>query len=258
MKFIDSHAHIYDERLSDRTEQIIQNFDSDNLLCTLVPSCEYDSMVKAFDLSQKYHNVFCALGIHPHDAKNFNQTVIDFYKKNSTNSKVVAIGEIGLDYYYDLSPRDTQKSVLEWQLEFANSVPLPVIFHIRDAYSDFFEICKNNLVPKESGVLHCFGGNVADARHGLDMGFYISFTNNITYKHSEILREVVDYVPIDRILIETDSPYMSPNHCRKEPNEPKNVFFVAEQIAKQKGIDIESVAEMTSQNFFDLFKKAKL
>ena len=258
MILVDSHSHLYDERLSERADDIINNFSNDNIACTIIPSCDYDSMSKTLELSQKYPKVFSALGIHPHDAKTFDDNIKDFFQKNYNNPKVVAIGEIGLDYFYDLSPRDLQREVWEWQLNFSNIANLPAIFHIRDAYADFFDVCRGNLIPKQNAVLHCFGGNLDDAKKGLDIGFYISFTCNITYKHSEVLREVVNYVPLDRILIETDSPYMSPNHCRKEPNEPKNVIYVAEQIAKQKGISLENVAEQTTKNFFELFKKVKI
>lgn len=258
MIFVDSHSHLYDERLNQRADEIIKNFENDKIACTIIPSCDFKSMQQTLELSQKYNKVFSALGIHPHDAQSFDDNIKNFFKQHYNDDKVVALGEIGLDYFYDLSPHDLQKEVLEWQLDFSNKSNLPVIFHVRDAYPDFFDICRGNLIPKENAVLHCFGGNVADAKKGLDMGFYISFTCNITYKHSEILREVVDYVPLDRILIETDSPYMSPNHCRKEPNEPKNVLYVAEQIARQKGLSLENVGEQTTKNFFDLFKKAKI
>jgi len=258
MIFVDSHSHLYDEKLCDRADEIVENFAQDNILCSITPSCDLKSMQQSLALAQKHAQLFSALGVHPHDAKNFDNKCKEFLEQNSSQSKVVAIGEIGLDYFYDLSPKEKQKEVLKWQLDFANKKELPVIFHVRDAYKDFFEICKGNLVPKANGVLHCFGGNVEDAKKGLDLGFYISFTCNITYKHSEILREVVDYVPLDRILIETDSPYMSPNHMRKLPNEPQNVLYVAEQIANQKQKSLEEVAQITTKNTFDLFKKLKV
>jgi len=258
MILIDSHSHLYDERISSKTDEIVNEFEFNKIGCTLVPSCDLKSMQQTIELSNKYDKVFSALGIHPHDAKNLNYEIIDFLNANYNKPKVVALGEIGLDYFYDLSPRAKQREALEFQLDFANSVSLPVIFHVRDAYKDFWEICKGNLVPKESAVLHCFGGNKEDAKKGLDMGFLISFTCNVTYKNSNVLREVLDYVPLDRLLIETDAPYMSPNHCRKEANEPKNVFYVAEQIAKQKQISIDEVADKTTQNFLNLFKKARL
>ena len=258
MILVDSHSHLYDERLKDRADEIVKDFDYNNIGCTLVPSCDLKSMKQTLELSNKYQKVYSALGIHPHEAKTFNQEIIDFFNKNYNNSKVVGLGEIGLDYFYDLSPRKTQMEVLEWQLNFANEISLPVIFHVRDAYPDFWDICKGNLVPNQKAVLHCFGGDIKDAEKGLDNGFYISFTNNVTYKNSTILREVLDYVPLDRLLIETDAPYMSPNHCRKEVNEPKNVFYVAEQIARQKQISIDDVAKTTTENFLNLFKKARL
>ena len=262
---VDSHCHLYDEKISERCDEIIKNFSNDKIDYVIIPSCDYDSMQKAFDLSQKNEKVYSALAVHPHDAKNFDKDCEQFIMQNANDSKVVAIGEFGLDYFYNLSPVNKQIEVLERQLYLCNQVDLPAIFHIRDgvdfsshfdAYGDFFPAVRACL-PKCGGVMHCFGGDKDKARMALDLGFNISFTCNVTYKTNERLREALAYIPMDRLLIETDSPYMSPRTMRDKPNEPKNVYYVAECISQIKGIEINEVFQITKQNTERLFFKIK-
>lgn len=262
---VDSHCHLYDEKIVDNCQNIIDNFKNDNIDYVVIPSCDYDSMKKALELSQKHDAVFSALAVHPHDAKNYDSLCEKFITDNAKNPKVVAVGEFGLDYFYNLSSVDKQIEVLEKQLYLCNQVDLPAIFHIRDgvdmashfdAYLDFFNAVKN-VLPNRGGVLHCFGGDKDKARKALDFGFYISFTCNVTYKTNERLREALQYIPLDRLLIETDSPYMSPRTMRDQPNQPKNVYYVAECFSQIKNLDINTVFEMTKQNTEKLFYKIK-
>lgn len=262
---VDSHCHLYDEKIVDRCGEIVANFQRDNIDYVIIPSCDLESMKKAFDLSQDNALVYSALAIHPHDAKNYNDACEGFITKNACNEKVVAVGEFGLDYFYNLSPVRAQIEVMERQLHLCNQVDLPAIFHIRDgvspmehwdAYADFFSAVKN-VMPKRGGVLHCFGGNKDKARKALDLGFNISFTCNVTYKTNEHLREALEYIPLDRLLIETDSPYMSPRTMRDKPNEPKNVYYAAECFAQIKNVSIETIFEITKQNTEKLFYKIK-
>ena len=261
---VDSHCHLYDEKIADRCNDIISNFEKDGIDYVIVPSCDYDSQQKAFDLSKKNDKVYCALAVHPHDAKNFNENCQNFIINHSSDPKVVAIGEFGFDYFYNFSPYRTQIEVAERQMQLCNSCNLPAIFHIRDgnpnevehynAYADFFALARAYPL-KFSGVLHCFGGDKDKAKLALDLGFYISFTCNVTYKSNEHLRGALKYIPMDRLLIETDSPYMSPRHARNLPNEPKNVMYVAECMSEIKGIDIKTVYDITKQNTEQLFYK---
>lgn len=263
---VDSHCHLYDEKIVDRCEEIINNFQNDDLDFVIVPSCDFESMQKAFDLSQNHKLVYSALSVHPHSAIEFDEKCEQFIKQNSSNEKVVAIGEFGFDYFYNLSPYKKQIEVAERHFELCNECDLPAIFHIRDgqasitehydAYEDFWGLAKNCEL-KRSGVLHCFGGDKDKARKALDMGFYISFTCNVTYLSNEHLREAVKYAPLDRLLIETDTPYMSPKHQRNLPNEPKNVKYVAECFAELKGTTFEKVCEQTTINTKNLFYKIK-
>ncbi len=262
---VDSHCHLYDDKISNRCNEIIANFANDNIDYVIIPSCDFDSMQKAFDLSQKNVKIFSALAVHPHDAKNFDEDCERFILQNASNAKVVALGEFGLDYFYNLSPINAQMQALEKQLKLCNIVDLPAIFHIRDgvdlsaywdSYADFFSIVKNNL-PKRGGVMHCFGGDKNKAKKALDLGFNISFTCNVTYKTNEHLRQALSYIPLDRLLIETDSPYLSPRTMRDKPNEPKNVYYVAECISQIKGVSIDDVFEITKKNTENLFFKIK-
>ena len=251
--FIDSHAHIYDERLKDRFNEIIENLNNNFLDYIVVPSCDYESMKQAFEVSQKYDKIYCALGMHPENSKDFDDEIMQFQLENAKNAKVVAIGEIGLDYFYEFSKRTIQKKVLEQQLEYAKSINLPYIFHVRDAYDDFFSIIKNYKI--KAGVMHCFGGDKEIAKKALDLGLHISFTCNLGYKNSINLREAGEYTPLDRIMIETDCPYMSPKNARKEINTPMNVQYVAEELSYLKKMPIEKIAQITKENSLNFFDK---
>ena len=264
---VDSHCHLYDEKIAQESTNIINNFETDNIDFVIVPSCDFESQQKALKLSQEHEKVFCALAVHPHDAKNYNEETENFIINNYKNNKVVAIGEFGFDYFYNLSPFKKQIEVAERHFYLCNQCDLPAIFHIRDglpqetehydAYKDFFNIAKN-VSLKRNGVLHCFGGDIDKARKALDLGFYISFTCNATYQSNQHLRDAIKYIPIDRLLIETDSPYMSPRHQRSIPNQPKNVKYVAELISELKQIDVEIVYNQTTFNTKNLFYKIKL
>lgn len=263
---VDSHCHLYDDKIIDRVDEIITNFKNDNIDFVIVPSCNYDSQKQSLELSQKYDNIYSALAVHPHDAINYNDEIKMFMLNNYQNNKVVAIGEFGLDYFYNLSPYKAQINVAEEHFALCQTCDLPAIFHIRDglsntcehydAYSDFFDLAKNYYLNR-SGVLHCFGGDIDKARKALDLGFYISFTCNATYQSNEHLRQAIKYIPIDRLLIETDAPYLSPKHQRSLPNEPKNVKFVAELIAQLKKLDLDFVFNKTKSNTLELFYKIK-
>lgn len=263
---VDTHCHLYDDKIRDRAKEIIDNFQNDNLDFVIVPSCDMQSMEQALQLGQFNEKVYTALAVHPHSAIEFNDECEQFICKNASDDKVVAIGEFGFDYFYNLSPWQKQIEVAERHIELCNQCDLPAIFHIRDgdstkvehydAYADFWNLVKNCDL-KRSGVLHCFGGDKEKAKKALDMGFFISLTCNVTYKSNEHLREVVKYAPIDRLLIETDSPYMSPKHQRSLPNVPKNVQYVAECFAELKNMSLESVCEQTTINAKNLFFKIK-
>ena len=213
------------------------------------------------ELSEKYDFIYSAVGFHPHEAKYMDQDAIKEIENLAIlNNKVVAIGEIGLDYYYDFSPRDIQEDVFAEQMELANKLDLPFIIHSRDASNDTYEMVKkykNNV----DCVLHCYSQSKEMAKLYLDLGCYLSFAGPVTFKKSTNLQEVAKYTPLDRIFIETDSPYLSPEPKRGKKNEPSNVIYTGKKIAELKEISEEQLFKSTYNNavrFFKLDKKFEI
>ncbi|HVS82791.1 MAG TPA: TatD family hydrolase [Pyrinomonadaceae bacterium] len=256
--FIDSHAHIdgpeYD---TDREEVIARARDADVTTMLNVGTGDPHSggFERAVELAEKHPEIYAAVGVHPHDAKLFDdraeQRLLDLVKQSE---RVIAWGEIGLDYHYDHSPRDVQREVFERQLRRARSLKLPVIIHSREADDDTIAILREELTDYErGGVMHCFGGSVEMARSAIELGFFISFAGNLTFKKAEDLREIARQLPLDRILIETDCPYLSPVPFRGKRNEPARVVETARCLAELHGKELEEIGHITSENFGKLF-----
>jgi len=197
-------------------------------------------------LSEKYDFIYAAVGVHPHEVETLTEADMETLKQLAALEKVVAIGEIGLDYYYDNAPRELQKKWFLRQLELARELDLPYIIHDRDAHADTMEMIKR--VGYHRGVLHCYSGSAEMARELLDMGFYISFAGPLTFKNGKRAREVAEIVPMERLLIETDSPYLTPEPHRGERNDSSLVRFVCEKLAEIKGISVEEAARITYEN----------
>ncbi len=249
----DSHAHLNDARFDEDREALIQKLQEEHVDLVLNPGADIETSISSVDLANKYDFIYAAVGVHPHDVKDLDDTAIDTLRKLATeNEKVVAIGEIGLDYYYDNSPREVQK---EWfkKIELANELKLPIIIHDRDAHQDTFEIIKNTKSPEIGCVLHCYSGNVELAKEYVKMGCYISIPGTVTFKNNKKTREVAKEIPLEYLLIETDSPYMAPEPHRGKRNDPSLVAFVADKIAQEKGISYEKVCEATKENAKRLF-----
>ena len=209
---------------------------------------------QCIDIAEKYNGIYAAIGLHPHEAKDFKDSDIEVYEKMSQNKKVVAIGEIGLDYHYDFSPRDKQMHAFEAQMDMAKRLNLPAVYHIREAFGDFLPMVRRGMCLNNA-VMHCYGGSVESAKICLDAGMMISFTGVITFKNASKILDVVKYVPTGRIMIETDCPYMAPVPHRCKRNEPAYVAEVAKKMAEIKGIPIEEMAQITYNNavgFFNL------
>lgn len=255
---IDTHTHLADERYDEDRETVINNFEADNLEFVIEIGSDYPSSLKAFELGQKYKNIYTALGVHPHEAKNVTKENYEHFKQLAKNEKVVAIGEIGLDYFYDLSDRETQKRVFAEQLELADSLNLPVILHIRDAYEDAFNILKDNKDKLNNGVLfHCYSGSKEMAEQFMKhFDMYFAFGGAITFKKAK-KEEIIKTIPRDRLLIETDSPYLTPEPNRGKRNEPKYVGFVAEKIANILEITLDELMEINRENTLRLFSRIK-
>ncbi|CEO05184.1 TatD family hydrolase [Paraclostridium sordellii] len=252
----DSHAHLNDERFDEDREELINSLKAKGVDLVLNPGACIETSKSSVELANRYDFIYAAVGVHPHDVGEMTEDDIETLRKLALeNEKVKAIGEIGLDYYYDNSPREIQKKWFKRQIELANELKLPIIIHDRDAHGDTFEIIKNTKSPEIGCVLHCYSGNVELAKEYVKMGCYISIPGTVTFKNNKKTREVAKEIPLEYLLIETDSPYMAPEPHRGKRNDPSLVQFVADKIAQEKGISYEQVCEATKENakrFFNI------
>jgi TatD DNase family protein len=247
--YFDSHAHLDDARFADDVEEVIGRAGEACVTRIVTVGQDRATSEKAAVLAQRFPaQVYAAVGIHPHEAKQFSETVFDWLKPLCRNQGVVAIGEIGLDYHYDLSPRTLQKDCFDAQLQLAVETGLPVILHCREAWSDCLEMLERYRGAGVRGVAHCFGGGPEEAVKLLNLGFMISFAGNLTFPNAEALRDVARELPLDRLMIETDCPWLAPQKWRGRRNEPSYVVAVARQIAELHGIACEEAGIVTSAN----------
>ena len=249
--FFDSHAHLNDERFNEDRDELIASFKQHGICNVVNIGADLQTSKESIELSEKYDFIYAAVGVHPHDVEEMTDADLDTLSGMSKHEKVVAIGEIGLDYYYDNSPRELQRKWFRTQLELANNLNLPVIIHSRDAMGDTLEILKD--CPVKAGVLHCYSGSVESAKEILKLGYYISFAGPVTFKNAKGLTEVARFVPMDKILIETDCPYLAPEPYRGKRNSSLYVPEVAKKIAELKGITVEEIAKATKENTKRLF-----
>ncbi|WP_352420331.1 TatD family hydrolase [Proteiniborus sp.] len=250
---IDSHAHLDDEKFDNDRDKIIKDLNNQDIELVINPGSDVASSVKAISLAKEYDNIYAAVGVHPHDVKDMDDATIQLLSSLANNEKVVAIGEIGLDYHYDYSPRDAQKKWFIEQIRLAKKLQLPIIVHEREASQDMYNILKQEADGNLSGVLHCYSGSLEMAKEYLKMGFYLSFAGPVTFKNSRVSKEVAKNIPLDRMLIETDSPYLAPEPKRGKRNEPLNVRYVAAMIAELRQISFDEVAIETNKNTKKLF-----
>jgi TatD DNase family protein len=253
---IDSHAHIQGKEYVGEAEAVIERARAAGVgkIIAVGGAGDMSSNTEAVALAARFENIFATVGMHPHDAKDVGSADLAKLKELTAHPKVVAVGETGLDYYYNHSPHDVQRRVFSQFIHMACETNLPIVVHERDAAQDAVELLRSKGEGKLRGVIHCFTGNYAAARAYLDLGFYLSFTGIITFKNAEPLRDVVRRVPLERMLVETDAPYLTPVPHRGKRNEPVYVRWVAETIAKVKAVDFDTVAAMTTANTQDLFK----
>ena len=249
----DTHAHLDDDRFDkDRDETIIQ-CQRDGVELILNAGSNIETSVKAIALSKKYEFIYAAVGVHPHDAAEMDEETAGVLAALAGNRKVRAIGEIGLDYHYDLSPRDVQKQRFVEQIDLARQLKLPIIVHDREAHGDVMDIFKKTRIKEVGGVLHSFSGIAEMALECIKLGLYISISGPVTFENARKTVEAVKQVPLDMLLIETDSPYLTPVPYRGKRNYPGYVRLVAEKIAEIKGISFEEVARQTLENGKRLF-----
>ncbi len=250
---VDSHAHLDGSQFAVDLDQTVQRASTNGISHILTIGCDLASSRASIAIAEKYDNIYAAVGVHPHDAAEISAETLAELKQLCAHPKVVAIGETGLDFYRDRAPRDVQRQAFRRQVRLAREVGKPLIIHDRDAHDEVVQILKEEKAFEIGGVIHCFSGDSEMARKCLELGFYISFPGTITYPKNNELREVVRSITIDKILVETDCPYLSPQKFRGKRNEPAYVRFTAEKVAEIKGLSIEDVARITSRNCYDLF-----
>jgi len=254
--WIDSHAHI--DKLSSNVLDILQSAKEKGIFRILTIGTEFEDWNPVIQLSEKYSpEVYGALGMHPHTAKDFDEKCEEFLKSHLNLKRIVAVGEIGLDYYYEYSDRMIQKEVFEKQLSLAYDLKMPVEIHTREAEEDTFVFLKK-FNGKVKGLLHCFTGSYDLARQALDCGFNISFSGVLTFKNSEELRETCQKIPLDRLHIETDSPFLSPVPYRGKENQPAYVSVLAECVAELHKVSLQTLSDQLKKNTWELFPKIKM
>ena len=255
--FTDSHAHIDGPEFEADREEVIERARSAGVSVILnvgTGDPHSGAFERAIELGKKHESVYTAIGTHPHDARLYDDQAEDKIKSLIKSERVIAWGEIGLDFHYDNSPRDVQIAVFKRQLQAARECDLPVVIHTREAESETIEILKSDYAGVERrGVFHCFSGSMQLAQRAIELGFMISFSGIVTFKKADELREVATQVPLDRLLIETDCPFLSPIPYRGKRNEPAYVVEVARCLADIHGVEIEEIGCITSENFKSLF-----
>lgn len=256
MELFDSHSHLNDEKFSDDREKVIEEVFKSGVTNFITAGYSMESSKSATKMANDYEFIYAVVGISPNDIPQSEEELwkeIDVIKELAKSSKkVVAIGEIGLDYYWNIDNKEMQKKAFIKQINLANELDLPIVIHTREAVMDTIQILKENQV-KNKGVFHCCPLNRELIKEALKLGFYISFAGPITFKNSKNADEVINMVPNDRILIETDSPYLSPEPFRGKRNTPANVRYVAQKVADVKGIDFEKIEKITKENAERIF-----
>jgi TatD DNase family protein len=250
---IDSHCHIDDARFDVDREAMMIRARAVGVAHFVTIGCDIETSRAAVALAQKHSFIAATVGVHPHEAKRIEPGWYDELRSLARSQGVVAYGEIGLDYHYDHSPREIQRLRFREQVQLAHELRLPIVIHTREAQEDTIAILKEEKAHKLGGVFHCFSGDAWLAKDALDLGFYLSFSGVITFQNASMLRDIVNTVPMDRVLVETDAPYLTPVPHRGKRNEPAYVRHVADKIAELHGLSVEQVEDATSQNTKRLF-----
>ncbi len=255
---IDTHAHLNDERLYPRAKEIHDGLGDNGIESVINVGYDEESSERAIILSETYDKFYAAVGLHPHDSKYATPALYDKFIELSKREKCVAIGEIGLDFHYDLSPRDVQAKVFLEQVELAYSVKLPIIIHLRDGYGLMLEMLKENKRYLSYGVLlHCYSGSCEFAKELVKLDAYFAFGGAITFKNATEKPDIIRAIPRDKILLETDCPYMTPVPFRGKDNEPKYVNLVADKMSEILGINREEIEKTTIKNTREFFGKLR-
>lgn len=251
---IDTHAHLQDEALRGEVDAVLQRAAAAGVEIIVCPGCDLESSRDAVQLAHTYSQVYAAVGIHPQDAAGFNDETMEELYRLARDPKVVAIGEIGLEYYGDYEPPELQQKVFKAQIQLAREIGKPIIIHDRDAHQDVLDIVTRERAGQNGGIMHCYSSSLPMALDFLKQGFYISFGGPLTYKNSRKAVEVAATIPLDRILVETDCPYLTPEPLRGKRNEPAYVTYTAKRLAEIRKKDPEEIACLTSRNARAVYK----
>lgn len=250
----DTHAHLNDPKFDDDREEVTRRAQEKyNVSRVVNVGYNRETIKSCLKLAETYDFIYAAVGWHPHDAKHMRDEDLTWIGSFAAHEKVVALGEMGLDYYWDNSPRDVQADVFRKQIALAKEVNLPIIIHDRDAHEDVVQILREEHAEEVGGVMHCFGGDWEIAKACLDLGFYIGLGGPVTFKKADDVRDIARKVPIDRLLIETDCPYLAPEPKRGKRNETGYVYYVARKMAEVRGMSTEQLAAQTTENACRLF-----
>lgn len=255
---IDTHGHYDDKAFDEDREEVLNDLAAHGVCRVINSGSSLESCERTIALTEKYSFVYGSLGIHPCDTAELTEVDMDWLTRQSRLDKCVAIGEIGLDYYWDEPEREVQRKWFVRQLRLAQEVGLPVVIHSRDAAQDTVELMQTEHAEKSGGVIHCYSYSRELARSFLDMGFYIGVGGVVTFKNGRKLKETVEYLPMDRILLETDCPYLSPVPNRGKRNDSRNLRYVVSQIAQIKGLTEAEVERITTENALRLYPKLQV
>ncbi|RSL30025.1 TatD family deoxyribonuclease [Salibacterium salarium] len=249
----DTHVHLNIDSFEEDLEETIARAQEAGVESMNVVGFDHETIKKAMQLVEDYDFLYASIGWHPVDAVDMTDNDLTWIEELSAHPKVVAIGETGLDYHWDKSPKEVQKEVFRKQIHLAKKVNLPIIIHDREAHQDIVDILKEENASETGGIMHCFGGDMEIARQCLDMNFHISFGGPVTFKNAKLPKEVAKEIPMDRLLVETDCPFLAPHPNRGKRNEPAYVKLVAEKVAELKEMSLEELAEQTTKNAKKLF-----
>ncbi len=250
----DTHAHYDDEKFDKDRHTVIERVHEEGISYILNASSNMESVKLGLELAQKYPYIYVAIGIHPHCADEVVDSTLTSLYELASHCKVVAIGEIGLDYYYDFNPREIQKISFSKQINMAKELSLPIIVHNRESHEDVLNIIIREKAKETGGVFHCYSGSVEMAREILNNNFYISIGGPVTFKNAKRVVEVIKYVPEDRLLVETDCPYITPEPFRGKRNDSGYLKYIVEKVAEIKGMAFEEMAAITMENAKRLFR----
>lgn len=253
IEFVDTHAHLDFEDYQGAIDELIDTCGLQGVKKIIIPGVREDDSQRVLDLVSRYDNLYCAVGVHPSEAKEWTDNTYQNLKEFAENPKVVAVGETGLDYYWDKTFNDTQHFVFKEHIKLAKELNKPLIIHNRDAHADTLAILKESNAQEIGGVLHCFSGSPEFALECIKLGFYIALGGPVTFKNAVNPKEVARVIPIEKLLLETDSPFLTPHPFRGKQNDPSKIPLIAQEIAKVRNITVEEVASITTQNAKNLF-----